>query len=605
MKKRWIHAGAFLLALLLAACSGRGGVIAGQGDGEPGGADQGFYTAGQSVAGGKPAQGANLKDISVWRQGGDTVVTLSFRSGSDEAGTEERNLPAAPAYTLKALDGADRFALQLEGVEYWDYALYEEELADTALRGVFHHGAFGPNQGALYFNLTQPCDFRTEQSGNQLTLYFRPRQPQQGSRWYIAVNGYDLYPGNENLDLLQELTLYPTLCSDLASVILLSKGFADKSQAQQFLTQHEQTISRLLPGRVPSLVELPVGALPENDEQAQLMNLMDTPVGTREGQACQSELLQANGRFLCWAPDGASYIYTRTSYEAAGEGMTGYEQLWQHGQADEPVLEGHEYVSILSAEYSADGRYLAVLEQNEQLYRSLEIVDMNTGLTYLPTEMGFGHDTPAFVWDEERPVLYAISGEGEGLQFMSYDLTTPGSPVSQALHEPEAFESALDEAGGRLYFIQWSQQLDRGQLCSMPVDGGPIRTHTSADSFLLSPNKQYSAVSGDNEQGPYLNLANLSTGQVVPVDKGSIVVDMQWDAASDRLYYSVYNVDAEQESQPLSLYAYDVASGTSEKLMDMVAGSLYPANVSRGVVLVYLFTQVNQAIAMSYWLPLP
>ena len=67
----------------------------------------------------------------------------------------------------------------------------------------------------------------------------------------------------------------------------------------------------------------------------------------------------------------------------------------------------------------------------------------------------------------------------------------------------------------------------------------------------------------------------------------------------------MYNVDAEQESQPLSLYAYDVASGTSEKLMDMVAGSLYPANVSRGVVLVYLFTQVNQAIAMSYWLPLP
>ena len=89
------------------------------------------------------------------------------------------------------------------------------------------------------------------------------------------------------------------------------------------------------------------------------------------------------------------------------------------------------------------------------------------------------------------------------------------------------------------------------------------------------------------------------------MDKGSIVVDMQWDAVSDRLYYSVYNVDAEQESQPLSLYAYDVASGTSEKLMDMVAGSLYPANVSRGVVLVYLFTQVNQAIAMSYWLPLP
>ena len=113
-------------------------------------------------------------------------------------------------------------------------------------------------------------------------------------------------------------------------MILLSKGFDSKEQAQQFLTQHEQTISRLLPGRVPSLVELDGDALPENDEQAQLLNLMDTPVGTRDGQACESELLQANGRFLCWAPDGSSYIYARTSYEAAGGAITGYEQLWRH-----------------------------------------------------------------------------------------------------------------------------------------------------------------------------------------------------------------------------------------------------------------------------------
>ena len=604
MKRRWIQAGVFLLVLMLAACSGRAGVVAGQGDGEPRGEDKGFYTEGQSVTGGQPAEGANLKDISVWRQGDDTVVTLSFRSGSDEAGTEERTLPSAPVYTLRALDGATRFALSLEGVEYWDFALYEEELADTALLGLFHHSAFGPNNGAVYFNMSQPCDFRTEQSGNQLTCYFRPRQPRQENLWYITVNGYDLYPGNENLDLLQELTLYPTLCSDLTSVILLSKGFEDKNQAQQFLAQHEQTISRLLPGRVPALVELTGDARPENDEQTPLLNLMDTPVGALDGEICEAELMQANGRFLCWAPDGASYIYTRTSYEVSEGGMVGYEQLWRHGQTDEPVLEGHEFVSILSAEYSSDGRYLAVLEQNEQLYRNLEIIDMNTGLTYLPTELGFGNDTPAFVWDEAQPILYAISGEGEGLRFMRYDLTTAGSPESQMLHEPVAFESALDEAGGRLYFIQWSQQLDRGQLCSMPVDGGAIRTHTSADAFLLSPNKQYGAVSGENERGSYLNLANLSTGQVFPVNQGSIVVDMQWDAAGDRLYYSVYNAEADNEDQPLSLYVYDVATGANEKLMDMVAGSLYPANASRGVVLVYLFTQVNQAIPMSYWLPL-
>ncbi len=604
MKKPWIQIGMILMALMLAACSGRIGVVAGQGDGEPGGTDKGFYTQGQLVSGGQQTEGANLKDISVWQQGEDTVVTLFFRSGSDEAGTEERNLSAVPYYTLRALDGAARFALTLEGVEYWDYALYEDELTDTALLGLFHHNAYGPNDGAVYLNMTEPCDFRTEQSGNQLTLYFRPQQPSHGSRWYITVNGYDLYPGNENLRLLQELTLYPTLCSDLTSVILLSKGFDDKAQAQQFLEQHEQTLSRLLPGRVPSVIELDGDALPENDEQAQLLNLMDTPVGTKNGEPCESELMQANGRFLCWAPNGESYIYARTSYEVSGGGVTGYETLWSHGQNDEPVLDGHEFTSILSAEYSADGRYLAVLEQNEQLYRSLEIVDMHTGLSYLPTDMGFGNDTPAFVWDEKQPVLYAISGEGEGLHFMSYDMTVPGSPQSQILHEPLAFESMLDEAGGRLYFIQWSQQLDRGQLCSMPVEGGTIRTHTSADAFLLSPNKQYAAVYGDNEKGPYLNFINLSTGQVFTIEQGSIVVDVQWDTASDRLYYSVYDAESENEDQPLSLYAYDVAGSASEKLMDMVAGSLYPGKETGDVVLVYIFTQVNQAISMSYRLPL-
>ena len=323
MKKRLTAALGFLLAVLLTACSAR--PIAGLGDGEPGGAYKGYYTTGQTISGGNGLTEGNLKDISIEQNGKDTVVTLSFRTGSDDSGVPEQDTGSIPIYTLTSIDGVHRFALTLEGVAYWDYALYENELGGTAVNGVFHHAAMAGNSGALYLNVSEGCDFRTEQKGSQLVLYFRAQAGSEDtSRWYIAANGFDLYVISEQQALLQELGLYPTYCSDLRSIILLSAPFASKDEAQNYLAQHEQTISRLLPGRVSSIVELSGNELPEYDEQSQILSLLDTPVGKRDGQIYETEVLQANGRLLCWAPDGKSYVYARPVYETVDGNTVNY-----------------------------------------------------------------------------------------------------------------------------------------------------------------------------------------------------------------------------------------------------------------------------------------
>ena len=63
MKKRWILGVLFLLMLMLTACSEK--IIAGVGNGDPGGEDKGYYAAGQAVSGGNQLTEANLKDISI------------------------------------------------------------------------------------------------------------------------------------------------------------------------------------------------------------------------------------------------------------------------------------------------------------------------------------------------------------------------------------------------------------------------------------------------------------------------------------------------------------------------------------------------------------
>jgi len=604
VKKRWIAAILILMLLMLTACSGK--TIAGKGDSDPGGANKGYYTTGQTVSGGSELTEANLKDISIAQSGEDTVVTLSFRTGSDDSGVTESDPDNVPSYTLKPVMGVPRFVLTLEGMTYWDYALYENELGGTAVKGIFNHGALAGNSGALYFNLSKDCDFRTEQKGSQLIIYFRA-QPgvEAASRWYIAANGYDLYIASEQQSLLKELGLYPTYCNDMSSIMLLSAPFESKEKAQEYLSQHEQTISRLLPGRVTSIVELSGNDLPEYDEQSQIISLIDTPVGSKNGAAYEAPVLQANGRFLCWAPDGESYVYARPVYETKDGNTISYDELWMRKENDQPVLAGHEFTHILSAAYSADGRYLAVQEQNDQLYRSLEIVDMTTGESYLPAETGFGMDTPSFAWDDEASVLYAISGEGESLKFLQYNLESEGVPVAGVISDSVTSESPLEVCNGRLYFIRWTETLDNGELCSMAVTGGEITSHTEATDFELSPDGRYAAVSGHEDAGSYLKLYDLVSGGLITVVEETMVIDMLWDVNSQKLYYTLYDLESANVDQPLMLYSYNLAEDASVKVMDMIVGTLYPASQTGEAVLVFIFTQVNQSIPMTYLLEMP
>jgi hypothetical protein len=268
-------------------------------------------------------------------------------------------------------------------------------------------------------------------------------------------------------------------------------------------------------------------------------------------------------------------------------------------------LPGSEFDSISSASYSADGKYLAVLEQTNQLSRNLQIIDMTSGKSFLPSDVGFGTDTPSYVWDENRPVVYAITGEGEDLKFASYDLTNPDQPVVKAVDGVTAYDSPLAIAGGQLYFIRWSDDLNQGQLCAMAPTGGIVRSLGEGSAFILSPDKKYAALRGEDQDGGtssagFLHIVELSTGRVMTLESERSVVDMVWDLAGDRLYYSVYDADAEDQNLPLELCSYDLASGQVKSVMHMIMGALYPARDTRQALLVYIFHQTKQDIPMTY-----
>jgi Tol biopolymer transport system component len=598
-----------LMLAALPGCSRQAKPIEATSTEAPASSVKGYFNPEQVLTGGSDIDRLNLRDIEVKRQDEDLVVILTFMEGSARMDMNEAPAAGVPQYTTRWYPGVDRLAISFEGLAFWDYRIYPNEIENTVISGIFKQLPVNSETTVLYLNTRDSFAYRMESVGNQLMIYLRPQAQEEVMSWYVAIDGFAEYTQGQ---VPEELTLAPTLCEDLGNVILLSAPFADEQQARQFLEENADALAQAVPGKQAAVLELGSNRLPPYDESTQLKALLEKPVSRLDGQSRQAQSFIENGRFLCWHPNGQDFLFVRPIMLSSTQEDNVYiqEQLWT-GNADEGTVSAvldYDFISILKAEYSPDGKYIAFLEQTDN-ERVLQIVEVDTGSISIAAEDEFGIDTSDFVWDEQENKLYGITGEVGAMQLMCYDLTGGSDDVSvSALEEEPCYEGDITLLDGALYYSQSNIDSMEGQILRFDLATGTKKTLTSGYSLSRAPQGEClsildtSTTANEEDNGGYsLKVYDLATGKESIVDNSHIIVDSAWSADGTHLYYTIYrDLSSLEDEFPLSLFSYDTATGENRYVMDLITGALYPGQNPDCVLLMYIHDQMGRSVAITY-----
>ena len=565
---------------------------------------EGYYASSQALSGGQDLTGINLHDFKAERDEatGDTVVTLTFTD--TEASTEESLVAAegVPLFSTYWHSGLERLVISMKGINRWDYAVYPEETADSLLLGVFSIQPVDDRDFALYIHTRDVCAYTVQTTGNKMMIRLRGLGDQT-AQWYVAVNGYDQFESNA---LPDDFPYYPSICSDQNNFVLVSHGFATEEEAETFSASMAEALAELLPGKVQRQARFNRDQLPEFDVNERLDEFANSPIGQKDGEPQVLPAFVPNGRFLCWEPGGTRYVFARPFFISGSlENDNFYDQLWvadtQGGAA--PLID-YEFTSITTdTAFSADGRFFAFVVQEED-NRVLHVYDTKTSKLYSPTEDGLDADTPHFVWDDQKPVLYAMSGSNRMLQLMSYDLTQSDTPVVSVMEEAEVGEGSIGYHKGYVYFVYDDEAEESRSIYRLSVQPGSQRELVREGyEFYFSPNGDVMAISNISEDMDiWVEIYDLETKETTTVIDKANVLELVWNSDGSKLFFMVYPDDLD-DSNPFSmqLYIYDIAAQEAKEYMRVLGGAaLYVSNRPNQMMLMLLHNSVDSSIPMTY-----
>jgi hypothetical protein len=549
-------------------------------------AQGGFYTPDQVYKGGQPFSEkgkVNVKEMSITKQGSDTVIEMKFLYGSKDAGVNEQRVNHVPEYEVSTLPLPERLVVKVGDIDFYDYA-EKDYTFDGQVKGIMD--AMREDSYTMYFALSGAADYKVEETAESIKITLRSAEAPKAQGYFATLNAYSDFQNPGDASVYDGFT--PTLCSDGTSRILISKMFASQADAEKFRDEAQTKLENV----VISVVQLATGELPEVVEG----DIGAMKVVKKGSAAYPLPLLVNDGIYLCESPEGQVLFARNTDAEEAA--TDDGEDNGEDGEIDEnpmiqklmlvdakgteqPVADSSEFSNITKALYSSDGKYIAILD-NDNDNRILYVCNTETNEVLNMGEEGLGTLTDDFVWNSEKDVLYSISGnftdEGEeNKQLMMTDFTKSDYKPA-ALEEQSIASGKMGFAGGKVYF---SDDTDNGlEIYTYdPVTDTRTKLADGAD-FTLSPDGKYmeylvaSASSGSSDsEDQYFDimLLNLSTSEKkVLAEKATVPEEGSYcgfTADSSKFYY----INNTPEDTPgldntfdQQVYCYDMASGTSK-----------------------------------------
>lgn len=604
-----IFAAGLLAVALLAGCGQSADQpVAAQADGQPSSNLPGYYAADQVLHGGQDLYGQNLSDIEIKSDEGDTVITLNFMSGSLQLGMEETASAGVPSYTTSHIAGLNRMVLSIQGLIFWDYKVFKDELNDLPIGGILQEVPINTEETRLYISIKDDYAYKITENGNKLEIHIRTLNKADEVKWYATLNAFNEYSDGLFDD---ELGMLPILSSDKVNAMLVSQPFDTQEEAQAFAAQAEEKLQALpvsqddevaqqLKTKPVSVVKLANSQLPDFNEQGMLQALAESPVLKKNDEEQSAPALVSNGRVLCYTPDATSYIFSRPFFLTAEDGgVTIYEKLYQCATEDDvpQLLLEFEFSSIIQASFSPDGRYLAFIDQTSMV-RSLYIYDTQTQSLIAAAEEGLGDDTAACAWAGSGSTLYAITGELDVLQLMQMDIAEDGTCSVKNLSQAKMSSGDMDVSGNIIYISQSGGEWEDG-IYAVNATSGQEKRLCSGFSFLLNKKSGNLLVLEDVQDAMYsLKIVSPDSGEETSVAENMSIGEVAWDASGATVYYTVFDDAAGDTQYPVTLYRF--SGGSSAELMKLVNGQLVTAGTSGQVLLVYVYSQNEQFIPVTY-----
>jgi hypothetical protein len=602
-------------------------------------APDGWYAAGDVAYGGntETAQDINAKALSVVTQPNgedtETVLQFSFVTGSRMSGGEaETSGCGVPAYSVYVLDNPARIIVELDSVTHWDYS-HAIDLVSPLLRGVFQYALADTTRTRVCFQLSEPAFFSAHADGDTLRITLLPHAEKEQTLYYVTANAYKEYCAGT---IPSACGVSPTLASNLQDILLITEPFPTRQEADAFVVT-AQGLCPDLPEGLWRSVALKSGELPDYDRSLDHLNVTGTPaVRLPDGREKALPVLAPDGLYLCSLPNNAGFLFSR---ELAPDLMgSSYQQLYKmKWDGQESLATAFEFASIEKAEYSPDGRKLAVLERAEGSTH-LYVFDADTyELLNDLSQMGFGGNTSTFLWNSMGTILYAITGV-DGIELHQFDYSIPDEANRQSTVDSNSVdEGSLGYCNGELYFAHATME-EGSIIYRIKPEGGVRKPFMPGRRFAISGDAQYIAIVDSHEgsgSAAALKLYETETGSTRTITSDFYTYDFIWSQDCTRLYYIESRISGGQtedetsgegegeaatdddaapedtatpstatpedtsasnntaaptdsvagdtgdataapaDPYPYTLWVYDIASGTSERLLDLAAPSVF------------------------------
>lgn len=428
--------------------------------------------AGCGAQTGEEQSGLNLKDITVSPIANDEAkITLSFISGSRNAGVSEGTISSAPKYEAEYIEAPGRLEIKLYGVEYADFEAVKE---DMFVYGTFSKAPTEEQPYTLYIQLKANKGYDIKENGSNIEISIKTGEKLSGKSC-VVLNAY----GSKDEPAAKELGFTPTLASDLKNIVMISETFDSSDDANAYIEKNSEKLSKL---SVAPYVVTMEGELPVYNISGDVDSLKSVEMIQKDGKAVTLASIYTGARFVCSSKDGKA-VYAKTiqpDYTQDVEQIT-REQLFIEGITAKN-LETKQFYSVKQAEFSKNGRYLAILDNSPEM-TILYLYDCQTEVLKNIGEEGFGGFTSSFVWDTSN-TIYAMTGDTV-FGLMSYN--AENGKIS-AVEERKGAISDVTIAGDNLYFC------DGGKVFSVSIKTGERKEFASGVYVIASENGQYLSV---------------------------------------------------------------------------------------------------------------
>jgi len=554
----------------------------------------------QSLEGGQDlGSDVNLKDMTMVSDGESTVVTLYFIKGSRKSDVTESKLDSVPSYHASLLPFPQRLCVTLS-VDFWDYQTSSDWYRDSLVCGSFKSSNSAEGILSVYFQLTGAVRASFEETDDRLVITLVPQRSSSQESYFVGLNAYEEW--GQHL-IPQDLGLTPTLCADLSNIMLISKPFSSKEQADDFSKTVSDAISSVAATKNPYVFSMEAGSLPAYNSTVDLEEVNQKLVLQEDGTGKTLPVLVENGRYLCAAPD-ESVLYARSYFpDPMGDSpQTQVERLWMIGKDEAKTeLDLPNFSYVEQAAFSSDGKYLAILDTS-MLSKVLYIYNEETGELQNLGEEGFGDITSSFVWDKQNNRIYAMTGHGD-VRLMCYDFSAPeGSRIAFVEEEP-GMESALATDGTSLYFSNPAAG-DSGEIYAVDIATGARTLVAQGISFKLSPDgKELAVLKPSATGGPDLfdlSVISLSSGEAFSVMDAIYVEDYEFGLDSDHLYFTTSTYDGIPSGYHNALLCFSIADKNTELIGYSTAEMLKRGSQKNEMYLIDYFDSQTETFYVTY-----